>query len=136
MRGRLIVVRHCVAQKICLQCEDHREPRKGGRGLCQKCYSRSRYLVTEGIETWESLVKRGLALPRLRPPHAESKEIRMRRAIQTIVSRGEYPSIVKINKEMGNKSDTFSPSEVQIRHALFRELRIEVKTQGSRIALC
>ena len=95
------------------------------RGLCQSHYSKARYLIKNGIETWISLIRNGKAQPARSRDSRKIKE-RMRDAIKTIHGHGEYPSAARINSEMGRTAGVLRGNECKIRREIFRELGIEV----------
>lgn len=97
------------------------------RGLCHHHYDQARYLVREGIETWDGLVEAGLARSKLAPEHRGSVEERTREAILQVHAKGEYPSGVKINHAMGRASGFLSGEQCRVRREAFKELGIKVR---------
>lgn len=51
----------------CLALNCSKEPAVNCRGLCMKCYSAAKKLVTNGNTTWEALEEMGLAQRELTP---------------------------------------------------------------------
>ena len=52
----------------CVQCPEDAKLPAYSRGLCQRCYDRSRRQVRDGKTTWHALEQAGLALPPKAPP--------------------------------------------------------------------
>ena|GEM_PF-6683785 len=119
------------SERSCLICGCRRLSRV--RGLCRAHYGRAQYAISQGMETWEALIRRGLALPARK--RIGDRERRMRKAILAIYARGEYPSVRRITLELHRSSRTLSASECEIRREVFEELGIKLSRRGTAFFL-
>jgi hypothetical protein len=95
------------------------------RGLCEQHYDRSRYLIREKFETWESLEKRKLAKPRSMPAYDMTLEQRIEAAVLKCLTNGMYPTASLICQHMGRISSTLRGSECKLRDAIFKKHKIK-----------
>lgn len=106
------------------------------RGLCLHHYQRARYLIQQGIETWENLEHHGLAQPRrFKEYGGKAHAARLRATIVSLHEHGIYPSAVAINRELGYRSSVLSSRDAKLRREIFQELGIEIYRRGPDISL-
>ncbi len=123
---RAIETRRYHDRPTCLVCDRNVH----ARGLCESHYHQCRYLIREGLETWESLEKSGRARPPSTPRYSKTKRERVREAVVALHRRGVYPSSAAVGFCMGRMSCTLRGDELVIRREIFKELGIEVRHRG------
>lgn len=106
------------------------------RGLCHKHYSKTYYLISQGIETWDSLIKCGMASPLRKAESIKEKPEVIGEAIIKLHSMKIYPSVRKIMIAIGRKPSGLKLEEKKIRDEMFNKLGISKSSRGSGISLC
>ena len=100
------------------------------RGLCRSHYNQARYLISEELETWESLEKQGRAMPKLRQNSPISKFARIQKAIIELRDEGVYPSASAINCKLGRACTTLRGDECWMRRQIFENLGLKIRARG------